>query len=71
MKGSHLKELAPAVIATADVDMLRDDRETYARKLRENCVSVRLKKYINVPHPFMFMEAALCRTSKRLYQRFI
>jgi len=59
MKADDLHGLAPAVIATADVDMLRDDGEAYARKLMENGVNVKLKRYMGVPHPFVFMDAAL------------
>lgn len=59
MKATDLKGLAPAVIATADLDMLRDDGETYARKLKENGVQVRLKRYMGVPHPFMLMDGVL------------
>ena len=59
MKAVNLKGLAPAVINTADVDMLRDDGEAYAKKLADEGVNVKLKRYMGVPHPFVFMDAAL------------
>jgi acetyl esterase/lipase len=59
MKATSLKGLAPAIINTADVDILRDDGEAYARKLSENGVQVKLKRYMGVPHPFTHMDGAL------------
>jgi acetyl esterase/lipase len=59
MKATSLKGLAPAMINTADVDVLRDDGEAYARKLSENGVPVKLKRYMGVPHPWMVMDGAL------------
>ena len=54
-----LKGLAPALVSIADVDLLRDDGESYARKLRGEGVQVKLRRYMGVPHPFVVMDEAL------------
>lgn len=59
MKAGTLKGLAPALVSTADVDILRDDGEEYARKLRGEGVEVRIKRYMGVPHPFVMMDDGL------------
>jgi acetyl esterase/lipase len=59
MKAESVKGLAPAMVSTADVDVLRDDGEMYARKLEAGGVSVRCKRFMGVPHPFTFMNEAL------------
>ena len=55
----NVKGLAPAMINTTDVDILRDEGEAYATKLSTQGVQVKLKRYMGVPHPFMFMDGAL------------
>ena len=59
IKAGSLKGLAPAMVNTADVDPIRDDGEAYARKLQADGVPVRLKRFMGMPHPFMFMDGAL------------
>ena len=59
IKAGSLRGLAPALISTADVDMLRDEGEAYAWKLEADGVNVDLKRFMGVPHPFMFMAGAL------------
>lgn len=59
MKAGSLKGLAPAMINVADVDILRDDGEAYARKLLKDGVPVKLKRFMGVPHTFLFMDGAL------------
>src|SRR5437762_2061563 len=41
MKAESVKGLAPAMISTADVDILRDDGEAYAKKLLTDGVQVK------------------------------
>lgn len=59
MKAKSLKGLAPALITTSDIDVLRDDGEEYARRLVADGVPVKLKRYMGVPHIFLFMDGAL------------
>ena len=59
MKSESIKDSAPPMINTADVDVLRDDGETYAKKLSADGVQVKFKRFMGVPHPFVFMDDAL------------
>ena len=59
IRADSLKGLAPAAVFTADVDILRDQGEAYAKKMVDNGVPVRLKRYMGVPHPFTHMDAGL------------
>jgi acetyl esterase/lipase len=59
MKTENVSGLAPAMISTADVDILRDEGEAYAKKLSAQGVPVKLKRYMGVSHPFMFMDGVL------------
>jgi len=59
IKAASFEGLAPAAIFTADVDVLRDQGEEYARNLEKDGVKVRSKRYMGVPHPFTHMDAGL------------
>ena len=51
--------MAPALIITAELDVLRDEGEAYAARLRSEGVEVQYVRMKGVPHPFMQYDAVL------------
>ena len=52
LRAENLQGLPPAVILTAEHDVLRDEGEAYAARLREAEVPVDLQRYANQMHGF-------------------
>ncbi len=54
---NQLKKLPPALIITAEMDVLRDEGEAYALKLMEAGVEVAAVRYLGITHDFVMLNA--------------
>ena len=59
IRAQSLADLPPAFVLTAEYDVLRDEGEAYAEKLREAGNTVSLKRYDGMIHGFVRLTAAL------------
>jgi acetyl esterase len=53
----QLRGLPDALLITAELDVLRDEGECYARKLQEACVRTTCTRYIGTIHDFVMLNA--------------
>ncbi len=65
-KAPSLAGLPPAHIITAEVDVLRDDSEAFAEKLRDNGVTTTLTRYPGVFHGFFTEVGVFARTTQAI-----
>lgn len=63
----NLANLPPTCILTAEFDVLRDEGEAYAKKLKEAGNEVTCIRYNGLPHGFLLRDAILKEKSKILF----
>ncbi|MFN7999247.1 MAG: alpha/beta hydrolase [Bryobacteraceae bacterium] len=65
---ADLSGVAPALVITAECDVLRDEGEAYAAKLAEAGVTVACTRYSGMIHPFFSLSAAISSGRTALQQ---
>ncbi len=61
----QLRDLPPALVITAEADVLRDEGEAYANKLREAGVRVSAVRFQGIIHDFVMLNALAPTTAAR------
>jgi len=65
---TDLQNLPPALVVTAEFDVLRDEGETYARRLQEAGVPVQLIRCNGVTHGFLSTIGLIQRSTRYFHQ---
>jgi len=68
LRATNLRDLPRALILTAEYDPLRDEGETYGKKLQETGINVTLTRYPGMIHGFIRMTAVLDKANDALDQ---
>ena len=61
MRAADLSGLPPALVVTAECDMMRDDGEAYAARLREAGVPTTVSRYEGMLHGFFMLPGVLAK----------
>ncbi len=64
LRAKDFSNLPPALIMTAEYDPLRDEGESYAEKLKQASVPVKLKRLDGLMHGFLMQRARIDRAQK-------
>ncbi len=64
LQAQSLRGLPPAIIITAELDPLRDEGESYARRLADEGVSVNFKHFDGVAHEFFGLAGAVSKAAE-------
>jgi acetyl esterase len=68
LRAKDLSGLPPALILTAQYDVLRDEGEAYAARLRQAGVPVRLTRYLEMNHGFIGLGAVFEQSRRALQE---